>query len=474
LAQAFTAQRRWEQPDSSANPAYMAPPAIFSIAATINLAICFSLGYTTRSKVDGALPGGFVGHLTRYLVAWTLCIAGEWFGGPGVYALYSSYGFERPQIAQLFVLGFAWSSVLGCFAGGFADRFGRKRSAMLFCTFGVITVCCKHFASYPVLMVARFCDGAHASLLYTAFESWLVSEHSVRHGFPGELLGHSFALMFSVSYLVAVACGFVAQLGVDLWPVGESIGLFHYGGWCIPFDLSMLCQIIGGIYIALNWDENYGEQNDGSSAGSPWTAGSLRSALLKKEVLLCGAIVTCFESSMFIFVFSWTPALSPNGDHSLLPCGLIFATYMMACMSGASIYRLCSSFRNVHIVLGVTALAAIALSVPAVIGISDATVYLNFAAFVVFELCVGAYFPAAATIKGEFVEDKYRVTIYNLFRTPMNAIVVAVLLFGPSLESTFRLLFALLATVTVLIAAFCYSEGRVDDSKALPLLAASA
>lgn len=344
---------------------------------------------------------------------------------------------------------------------------------MLFCIIGVISGSCKHFSSYPVLIFGRFFDGAHASLLYTAFESWLVSEHFVRHGFSGELLGHSFALMFSISYLVAVACGFVAQLGVDLWPVGESIGMLHYGGWCIPFELSMLCQLIGGVYIALNWDENYGEQSDGSSKDLPLTAGGLKTALMKKKVLLCGAIVTCFESAMFIFVFSWTPALSPNGDHTLLPCGLIFATYMMACMSGASIYRMCSNFRNVHIVLAVTALAAIALSIPAIVGISDETVYLNFAAFVAFELCVGAYFPAAATIKSEFVEERYRATIYNLFRTPMNAIVFAVLCICPSLEVTFCLLFVLLATATALLAAFCYDEGRAD-SKALPLLEASA
>jgi len=449
----------------------MTSPDMFSNAAAVNLAICLILGYMTRSKVDGAVPDSFGGHLTRYLVAWTLCIAGEWFGGPGVYALYSSYGFERTFIAQLFVLGFACSSVLGCFAGGFADKFGRKRSALLYCLCGVISISCKHFASYPVLIVGRLFDGAHASLLYTAFESWLVSEHCVRHGFPGELLGHSFALMFSISYLVAVACGLVTHFGVNYWPVGESIGTLHYGGWCVPFELSMLCQIIGGVYIALNWDENYGEQVQSNSTSSPLSSSGLRQALMKKEVLLCAAVVTCFEGSMFIFVFSWTPALCPNGDHSL--CGLIFATYMMACMSGASIYRMCSGFRSVHILLGVTALAAIALSVPAVAGVSEATVHLNFAAFVLFELCVGIYFPAAATMKSEFVEEKYRVTIYNLFRTPMNAIVVAVLLSGPSSVTTFRFLFVLPAVASVWVAAFCYTEGR-RDKLALPLLGAEA
>ena len=44
-----------------------------------------------------------------------------------------------------------------------------------------------------------------------------------------------------------------------------------------------------------------------------------------------------FEGSMYTFVFLWTPALSPGGEH--LPHGMIFACFMvrpaalLACMS---------------------------------------------------------------------------------------------------------------------------------------------
>ena len=48
----------------------------------------------------------------------------DWLQGPYVYALYSSYGFSKHDIAVLFVGGFGSSMVFGTFAGG-----GGRRSA---------------------------------------------------------------------------------------------------------------------------------------------------------------------------------------------------------------------------------------------------------------------------------------------------------------------------------------------------------
>lgn len=444
--------------------------SVFWGAAVFNAIICACLGVATRSKIDkDSVPAGFPSHLRRYLVAWTLCIAGEWFCGPGVYALYSSYGFENAVIAKLFVLGFACSSVLGCVAGSFADRFGRKRSALLFCSFGICACTLKHFAWYPALILARFLDGAHASLLYTAFESWLVAEHFQRHSFPGELLGHSFALMFTISYLVAVVCGFVAQLGVDSIPAAPPIGALHLGGWAVPFEMSAVFQAFGFVYIALNWDENYGT-SEATTRDSPENSKGLWRTFFSVKVMLCCALVSFFESTMFIFVFSWTPALSPNSDHALLPAGLIFAVYMMACMSGASVYRLCVGFSTRTVMLAVFFLAAAAFAVPAFVGISEESKYTNFFAFVLFEFTVGAYFPAAASLKSEFVEERYRTTIYNLFRTPMNLIVVLVLLTGPPLTLTFQLLFAQLSLGVLMLLCYSLAEARGMSEKSAPLL----
>lgn len=42
--------------------------------------------------------------------------------GPYVYALYESYGFEKADIAILFIGGFFSSMMFGTFVGGMADK----------------------------------------------------------------------------------------------------------------------------------------------------------------------------------------------------------------------------------------------------------------------------------------------------------------------------------------------------------------
>ena len=54
---------------------------------------------------------------------------------------------------------------------------GRKKAALLYVltyTSGCVT---KHFNDFNVLFVGRIFSGVATSLLYSAFESWLVAEH---------------------------------------------------------------------------------------------------------------------------------------------------------------------------------------------------------------------------------------------------------------------------------------------------------
>merc|ERR1719263_1314821 len=90
--------------------------------------------------------------------------------------------------------------------------------------------------------------------------------------------------------------------------------------------------------------------------------------------------------------------------------------------------------------------------IPAYIGMSDALSKYNLWAFVVFELCVGVYFPSICTLKSEAVPEAHRATIYNIFRAPMNAIVVTVLLVNPDLKPTFKLISNMLMAAGVLMA----------------------
>merc|ERR1712187_557580 len=81
---------------------------------------------------------------------------------------------------------------------------------------------------------------------------------------------------------------------------------------------------------------------------------------------------------------------------------------------------------------------------------SDAT--LRFLSFLVFEMCVGLYFPMMGTLKGVIVPEESRSAIYNLYRVPLNAIVVLSLVAKLEIHVAFTMTTALL-----LIACACQS-----------------
>lgn len=54
---------------------------------------------------------------------------------------------------------------------------GRKKAALTYVATYTFGCCTKHFNSFWILLVGRLFCGVATSLLYSAFESWLVAEH---------------------------------------------------------------------------------------------------------------------------------------------------------------------------------------------------------------------------------------------------------------------------------------------------------
>ena len=57
-----------------------------------------------------------------------------------------------------------------------------------------------------------------------------------------------------------------------------------------------------------------------------------------RVILLLGLIQSLVESSMFIFVYLWTPSLSDSVHQA--PLGRIFSCFMIAIMIGSLFFRL--------------------------------------------------------------------------------------------------------------------------------------
>merc|ERR1719335_53114 len=76
-----------------------------------------------------------------------------------------------------------------------------------------------------------------------------------------------------------------------------------------------------------------------------------------------------------------------------------------------------------------------------------------YVAFVAFETCVGLYFPMMGTLKGDIVPEDARSTIYNIYRLPLNVIVLMPLLMNFSISTTFAVTTSILAVAVA--SAFC-------------------
>ena len=167
------------------------------ISAVLTALVTLMANVKTPSGAS-AVPhsAGFRRFRNSFLLIYYIAMTADWLQGPYVYALYSSYGFDKSDIAVLFVGGFGASMVFGTFAGAAADRFGRKRLCQLYCLLYIASCATKHAKDYWVLMLGRVLGGVATSLLFSSFESWVVCEHNSR-GYGQQQLSELFSLMYT-------------------------------------------------------------------------------------------------------------------------------------------------------------------------------------------------------------------------------------------------------------------------------------
>jgi len=63
-----------------------------------------------------------------------------------------------------------------------------------------------------------------------------------------------------------------------------------------------------------------------------------------------------------------------------------------------------------------------------------------------FEVCVGLYFPSMGTLKSSIVPESHRSAIYNIYRIPLNFVVMASLLTHLTPRTSFYVCFLMLTT----------------------------
>lgn len=256
----------------------------------------------------------------------------------------------------------------------------------------------------------------------------------------------------SSSLIQRLVANYAAEL-FDLTEVSSSKGMY-VGGKLAPFDLALLALVACGFFAATTWEENYGEvsetdQSRRGSADEKWY-NTLKNAFTltvrSTDILFCGLISSFFEGSMYIFVFMWTPELK-GGTEDNLPFGLIFATFMVSCMAGSSLFSLLIEKHKCEVLaVGIFGVATFAMMMIAMFSNRTA----KFLAMNLFEVTVGMYWPIMGTMKGNIVPEANRAAIYNLYRIPLNFIVLFSLLTHMTSKQSFALNAVMLTTATAL------------------------
>ena len=394
---------------------------------------CAGLYYRNATQAGEQRSPEFTAFQRLFLGVYLTMMMADWMQGPYVYALYAHYGFSKGEIGQLFIMGFGSSMVFGTIVGGFADKYGRKANCLLFVALYSVGCLTKHFNNYWILMFGRLMGGISTSILYSAFETWMVTEHKAL-SFQEDWMGHTFSQMTFGSGLVAIVAGLVSTF------LASNVNLVA------PFDGSLVLLVIGGAIIFRSWRENFGDASHLHTGfdnfGKAWQL-----LLTNEKVLLLGLIQSCFESAMYIFVFMWTPALEA-GSRTAIPHGLVFACFMVCLMIGSKVYEVLVRLRpEEHLTRWVFVVASAALAMP--ILTTNATAV--FIGFLVFEVCCGIYFPAMGRMRSTYISGEVRSTVMNVFRIGLNLIVVVTLINIDALATdTVFLLCTLLLTVAVL------------------------
>mmetsp|Transcript_14998 Transcript_14998/g.37769 ORF Transcript_14998/g.37769 Transcript_14998/m.37769 type:complete len:630 (-) Transcript_14998:186-2075(-) len=273
----------------------------------------------------------FLTFRLSYLFVTLVVMLADGLQGTHLYVLYEGYGFS---VASLYCLGFLTGAVTAPITGPLIDRFGRKKSALLYCALEVGINMLEQFPFLSGLIVSRVVGGVTTNLLSTVFETWLDTEYRNR-GFAKEEYETLMRDSVVVSNLAAIASGYLAHV------LAENFG--NTG----PFEGAVTCTAVAFAVIFFLWNENYGKSGGDEESKSPVAQLKETLTFIKSDSRVTRVCITqgLTLGSLHIFIFLWSPLLKEFSagckgsvwglDSQGEPAyGLIFGAYMAAGVLG--------------------------------------------------------------------------------------------------------------------------------------------
>ncbi|KAF1335607.1 Major facilitator superfamily, partial [Globisporangium splendens] len=314
---------------------------------------------------------------------------------------------------------FRWQYLTVYFLVMFADWL---QGTHMYSLYQIVINLLENVPDMTVLLIGRVLGGVSTSLLFSAFESWMVTEHRAR-GFAEELIPNTFAIASEGNGILAVLAGFAAQAAADSF--GE-IG---------PFRLAVVVTTLAGAFVC-SWTENYGSttRNDGDSKEALLPTREEAKVQLDADAYALGLCYSLFDGAMFVFgkmmleeplysrMFLWYPTLEAVVPDGILPSGLVFSSFMLCIAIGGKLFDQISrtTLSGELFASLLCAVSVVALLIPTA---TDSYMWI-LGAFFIFELAIGAFAPCCGTLRTHYFPTNGLSTTLGLFRLPTNILVV--------------------------------------------------
>ncbi len=354
---------------------------------------------------------------SRYLVAYVITRSAMWAKAPYLYTLFMTvHKFSMAEIGILYLVDAVAALIFGPITGQLADKYGRRKFCNIYNWSIILNLLLRMQGSRLMAYLAQIVTGLGAGLICTTFEAWVVYEsdkefkgyHREAERFRKKLFKTANILDASVSIITSIICAFI----------------YSYFGIYAPFWISIGLSFLAYVVVKLLWDENkpLAEKNEDTSQ-------QIRGALneLKKVNVLCiGLIEGIAMAVLNIYLFSWTPILkqsTPGG----MNVGFIFTCMVLTMIVGTKSYEVLIVYCNLDYYMSITGCLFIQ-GFLLVITYFHANFLARLIYLALFNGLTGFYGPLNSIVKSNILAEEYRALLMNIFRIPLNAYVIIVLL----------------------------------------------
>jgi len=142
------------------------------------------------------------------------------------------HNLPEETVAHLFTTGFLAAAISASFVGSLADKHGRKLGCLAFL-----------FDNIIILFAGRIMGGISTTLMYSVFESWMVTEYHRQHlDGAGGSLSEIFGVMTTLNGVVAITSGLFAEAITDFARTQSA-----------PFMTAIVCLATAFLFISKYW-----------------------------------------------------------------------------------------------------------------------------------------------------------------------------------------------------------------------------